>query len=110
MKSTTLEQLNALRLMYCDEIENHFINGETIEFNQPFTIYVSEENTYDDSQVKVPYIVKSLSSGKHLIGTTHYGDEFDDLSIYDLEDIVYFAYLLDLILDKEYSIIQLKED
>jgi hypothetical protein len=34
------------------------------------------------------------------------GDEFDDLSTYDLEDITEVAYILDTIGDKQYKILE----
>lgn len=102
MNYNSRQEIKDLKVRWCNEIENKFQLGETIHFNQPFTVYVTEENTYDDSQVKVPYTIKRMTGGKHLIGSTFYGDEFDDLSIYDLEDMVEVAYILDTINDKSY--------
>jgi hypothetical protein len=106
MNYNSREEVKNLRIKFCNEIENLFQHGETIEFNTPFTVYVQEENVYDASYVKVPYIVKTMIDGQYLTGTTHYGDEFDDLSTYDLDDIVEVAYILDTIGDKQYKIIQ----
>jgi hypothetical protein len=106
MNYNSREEVKNLKTKFCNEIENLFKLGETIEFNNPFTVYVQEENTYDDSVVKVPYIVKTMVNGQYLTGTTHYGDEFDDLSTYDLDDIVEVAYILDTIGDKQYKILQ----
>jgi len=103
MKYNSLEEVKSLRIKLCNDIENELLNVPTFKFNQPFTIYVTEDNTYDDSVVKVPYIVYRLVDGKFLEGTTHYGDEFDDVSIYDLEDIVEVAYILDTIGDKQFK-------
>jgi hypothetical protein len=106
MNYNSREEVKNLKTKFCNEIENLFKLGETIEFNNPFTVYVQEENTYDASYVKVPYIVKTMSDGQYLTGTTHYGDEFDDLSTYDLDDIVEVAYVLDTIGDKQYKLLQ----
>lgn len=106
MNYNSREEVKNLRIKFCNEIENLFKLGETIEFNNPFTVYIQEENTYDASYVKVPYIVKTMSDGQYFKGTTPYGDEFDDLSTYDLEDIVEVAYILDTIGDKEYKVLE----
>jgi hypothetical protein len=106
MKYNSLEEVKNLRIKLCNNIEDELLNEWTIEFNQPFTIYVTEDNTYDDSQVKVPYLIRTLINGKFLSGRTHYGDEFDDFSIYDLDDIVEVAYILDTIGDKQYKILE----
>ena len=103
MKYNSLEEVKSLRIKLCNDIENELLNVGTIEFKQPFTIYVTEDNTYDDSVVKAPYLVHKLIDGKFLEGRTHYGDEFDDVSIYDLEDIVEVAYILDTIGDKQFK-------
>jgi hypothetical protein len=106
MNYNSREEVKNLRIKFCNEIENLFKLGETIEFNNPFTVYIQEENTYDASYVKVPYLVKTMTDGQYLTGVTHYGDEFDDLSTYDLEDIVEVAYILDTIGDKQYKILE----
>jgi hypothetical protein len=106
MNYNSREEVKNLRIKFCNEIENLFQVGQTIEFTTPFTVYVQEENTYDDSVVKVPYIVKTMSDGQYFTGTTPYGDEFDDLSTYDLEDIVEVAYILDTVGDKQYKLLQ----
>jgi hypothetical protein len=106
MKYNSREDVKNLRIKFCNEIENLFQHGETIEFTNPFTVYVQEENTYDSTYVKVPYIVKTMTDGKYLEGVTFYGDEFYNLSTYALEDIVEVAYILDTIGDKQYKIIQ----
>ena len=106
MKYNSKEEVKNLRIKFCNDIENLFQLNETIEFTTPFTVYVSEENEYDDSYIRVPYIVKTMTDGQYLKGTTPYGDEFDDLSTYDLEDIVEVAYILDTIGDKQYKILE----
>jgi hypothetical protein len=106
MKYNSKEEVKNLRIKFCNDIENLFQLNETIEFTTPFTVYVTEENEYDASLIKVPYIVKTMTDGQYLKGTTPYGDEFDDLSTYDLEDIVEVAYILDTVGDKQYKILQ----
>ena len=106
MKYNSREDVQNLKTKFCNEIENVFKLGETIEFNNPFNVYVTEENTYDGSMVKVPYLVKTMVNGQYLTGVTPYGDEFDDLSTYDLEDIVEVAYILDTIGDKQYKVLE----
>jgi len=106
MKYNSREEVTHLKTKLCNDIENELLNVGTIEFNQPFTIYVTEDNTYDDSVVKVPYLVRKLIDGKYLVGRTSYGDEFNDLWIYSLEDIVEVAYILDTIGDKQYKILE----
>ena len=102
-------QVDDLKNKFCTEIEDNFRMGGVIEFNYPFTIYVTEDNTYDDSQVKVPYLCRTLINGKYLTGRTTYGDEFDDISIYDLESIDEVAYILDTIGDKAYKVLETGE-
>lgn len=106
MKYNSKQEVTNLRIKFCNEIENLFKNGETIEFNDPFYVYITEDNEYDTSQVKIPFLVRTLVDGKYLTGRTSYGDEFDDLSIYDLEDLVEVAYILDTIGDKQYKILE----
>jgi hypothetical protein len=102
-------QVDDLKNKFCTEIEDMFHKGGIIEFNQPFTVYITEENGYDDSVVKAPYLCRTLINGKYLTGRTMYGDEFDDLSIYSLEDIVEVAYILDTIGDKSFKILETNE-
>ena len=106
MNYNSREEVKNLKIKFCNEIENLFLVDQTIEFTNPFTVYIQEENTYDASYVKVPYVVKTMTDGQYLTGTTPYGDEFDDLSTYDLEDIVEVAYILDTVGDKQYKILQ----
>ena len=106
MNYNSREEVKNLMNKFCTEIEDNFRMGGVIEFNTPFTIYATEINTYDESVVKVPYLVRKLIDGKYLEGRTHYGDEFDDFSIYDLEDIVEVAYILDTIGDKAYEVLE----
>ena len=106
MKYNSREDVRNLRIKFCNEIENSFKLSETIEFNNPFNVYVTEENTFDGSFIKVPYLVKTMTDGQYLTGINPNGDEFDDLSTYDLEDIVEVAYILDTIGDKEYKILE----
>ena len=109
MNYNSREEVKNLMNKFCTEIEDQFRNGGVIEFNYPFTIYVTEDNTYDDSQVKVPYLCRTLINGKYLTGRTTYGDEFDDISIYDLESIDEVAYILDTIGDKSYKVLEMGE-
>jgi len=106
MKYNTREDVQNLKIKFCNEIENLFQNDETIEFNNPFAVYLTEENTYDNSVVKAPFIVKRMTGGKFLEGNTSSGEYLDDLSTYDLEDIVEVAYILDTVGDKQYKILQ----
>ena len=103
---THKEEVRSLQVRYCNTVESLFQEGTIVEFKTPFTVYLSVTNSYDDSLVKDSYIVKELRDRKYLAGTTFYGDEFDDLSTYDLEDIVEVAYILDTIGDKQYKILQ----
>jgi hypothetical protein len=106
MNYNSREEVKNLRIKFCNEIENLFKNSETIEFNDPFYVYITEDNEYDATMTKVPYLVKTMSDGQYLTGTTPYGDEFDDLTTYDLEDIVEVAYILDTVGDKSYKILE----
>jgi len=105
MKYNSREEIKNLRIKFCNEIENLFQHGETIEFTQPFQVYVSEEDM-SGYWIKVPYLVKTMTGGQYLTGMNQEGDEFDDLSTYDLEDIVEVAYILDTIGDKQYKILE----
>ena len=104
MKYNNHEVVKNLRIKFCNEIENLFQVDETIEFNQPFNVYVYEEDM-SGCWIKVPYLVKTMTSGQYLAGMNPEGDEFDDLSTYDLDDIVEVAYILDTIGDKSYKTI-----
>ena len=104
MKYNNHEVVKNLRIKFCNEIENLFQVDETIEFNQPFNVYVYEEDM-SGCWIKVPYLVKTMTSGQYLSGMNPEGDEFDDLSTYDLDDIVEVAYILDTIGDKSYKTI-----
>lgn len=105
MKYNSREDVTNLRIKFCNEIEDLFRHGDTIEFTHPFNIYITEDNEYDATMMKVPYLVKTMTDGKYLEGVTPNGDEFDEISIYDLEDIVEVAYILDTIGDKQYKLI-----
>jgi len=105
MNYNSREEVKNLRIKFCNEIENLFQHGETIEFTNPFVIYITEEDTTIDLYTKVPYIVKTMTDGKYLSGTNYNEEEFEDISIYDLDDIVEVAYILDTIGDKQYKIL-----
>jgi hypothetical protein len=106
MNYNSREEVKNLKTKFCNEIENLFKLGETIEFTHPFNVYISEDNEYDATMTKVPYLVRTMTDGQYLTGVTPYGDEFDDISTYDLEDIVEVAYILDTIGDKQYKLLQ----
>jgi len=103
---THKEEVRALQVKYCNTVESLFQEDSIIQFKTPFTVYLSVTNTYDDSLVKDRYIVKELHDGKYLAGTTFYGDEFDDLSIYEVEDITEVAHILDEIQLGNFKILQ----
>jgi hypothetical protein len=103
---THKEEVRALQVKYCNTVESLFQEDSIIQFKTPFTVYLSVTNTYDDSLVKDSYIVKELHDGKYLAGTTFYGDEFDDLSIYEVEDITEVAHILDEIQLGNFKILQ----
>ncbi len=103
---THKEEVRALQVRYCNTVESLFQEGSIIQFKTPFTVYLSVTNTYDDSLVKDRYIVKELHDGKYLAGTSFYGDEFDDLSIYEVEDITEVAHILDEIQIGNFKILQ----
>lgn len=104
MKYNNREEIKNLRIKFCNEIESLFQVDDVIEFDQPFNVYVTEEDM-SGYWVKVPYLVRTMTGGQYLTGTNQEGDEFDDLSTYDLEDIVEVAYILDTVGDKSYKII-----
>jgi hypothetical protein len=103
---THKEEVRAHQVKYCNTVESLFQEDSIIQFKTPFTVYLSVTNTYDDSLVKDSYIVKELHDGKYLTGTTFYGDEFDDLSIYEVEDITEVAHILDEIQLGNFKILQ----
>jgi hypothetical protein len=102
------KQVDDLRVNYCNKIEEWFQFVKEVEFNNPFVVYVTEENSYDDSSVKASHIVKTIVDGKYLTGESM-GSEFDDLSIYDLEDINEVAYILDTVTSRQYKILETNE-
>jgi hypothetical protein len=93
MKYNNKQEVDNLRIKFCNRIEN-----------QPFNVYLYEEDM-SGSWIKVPYLVKTLTGGQYLSGINPEGDEFDDVSTYDLHDIVEVAYILDTVGDKSYKII-----
>jgi hypothetical protein len=97
-------QVLALKKSFVDKIESTFAGGAVIEFNTPFTVYIEEDNSYDESISRVPYVVNTYD-GLYLSGTTFYGDSFDDLSVADLTDIVEVAYILDKITLGHYKVL-----
>jgi hypothetical protein len=103
---THKEEVRSLQVRYCNTVESLFKEDSIIEFKTPFTVYLSVTNTYDDSLVKDCYIVKELHDGKYLAGTSFHGDEFDDLSIYEVEDITEVAHILDEIQIGNFKILQ----
>ena len=103
---THKEEVRALQVRYCNTVESLFQEGSIVKFKTQFAVYLSITNSYDDSLVKDSYIVKELHDGKYLSGTTFYGDEFDDLSIYELEDITEVAHILDEIQLGNFKILQ----
>jgi hypothetical protein len=104
MNKLYTSQVLALRKEFIDKIECTFEKNVVIEFNTPFTVYIEEDNSYDESINKVPYIVKTYD-GLYLSGTTFFGDEFDDLSVADLADIIEVAHILDKITLGHYKIL-----
>jgi UDP-N-acetyl-D-mannosaminuronic acid transferase (WecB/TagA/CpsF family) len=104
MNKLYTSQVLALRKEFIDKIESTFEKNVVIEFNTPFTVYIEEDNSYDESINKVPYIVKTYD-GLYLSGTTFFGDEFDDLSVADLADIIEVAHILDKITLGHYKIL-----
>jgi UDP-N-acetyl-D-mannosaminuronic acid transferase (WecB/TagA/CpsF family) len=104
MNKLYTSQVLALRKEFIDKIESTFEKNMVIEFNTPFTVYIEEDNSYDESINKVPYIVKTYD-GLYLSGTTFFGDEFDDLSVADLADIIEVAHILDKITLGHYKVL-----
>lgn len=104
MNKLYTSQVLALRKEFIDKIESTFQKNVVIEFNTPFTVYIEEDNSYDESINKVPYIVKTYD-GLYLSGTTFFGDEFDDLSVADLADIIEVAHILDKITLGHYKVL-----
>jgi hypothetical protein len=104
MNKLYTSQVLALRKEFIDKIESTFEKNVVIEFNTPFTVYIEEDNSYDESINKVPYIVKTYD-GLYLSGTTFFGDEFDDLSVADLADIIEVAHILDKITLGHYKVL-----
>ena len=104
MNKIYTSQVLALRKEFIDKIESTFQKNVVIEFNTPFTVYIEEDNSYDESINKVPYIVKTYD-GLYLSGTTFFGDEFDDLSVADLADIIEVAHILDKITLGHYKVL-----
>lgn len=110
MQYNSREEVRNFKTKLCNEIKNQFLHGETIEFNSPFIVYIMEENTYDGSYFKAPYLIKTMTDGQYLTGINPYDEEFDDLSTYDLEDILEVAYILDTVGDKQYKVLENAKD
>ena len=104
MNYNSREEVKNLKTKFCNEIENIFLVDQTIEFNQPFHVYVSEEDM-SGYWIKVPYLVKTMTSGQYLRGMNQEGDEFDDLSVADLDDIIEVAYILDTLTLGHYKVL-----
>jgi len=104
MNNLYTSQVLALKKELIEKIESTFEKNVAIEFNTPFSVYILEDNSYDESINRVPYIVQGYD-GLYLSGTTFYGDQFDDLSVADLEDIMEVAFILDKITLGHYKVL-----
>lgn len=65
-------------------------NQKTLRFLTPFTIFIRQLYSND----LVMYEVKGLENGEYLFGVCN-GKEFDNLSIWDVQDIAETAHILD---------------
>lgn len=105
--STYKEQVEGLRVKFLNQIENtfeqHKEDGIVIEFNNPFIIY-QEVEVYNHEFVKEMFIVERLENGMTLLGKDSTGDEWEE-NIYQINDLVEVAHLLDLITDGHYKIL-----
>jgi hypothetical protein len=103
LQTTNQNHIQALRAMYIESIKDFFNNEDfTIDFYRMFTIYVTEEER-GGNYSKLPVIIKSLESGKTLLGQDWVGDEFE-IELRFVEDINELAYILDMLVGGEYTV------
>ena len=110
MKKIYTEQVNQLRMGLINQIKMNFIKPEggdiSIEFNQPFTLWTTEEDTYSDDHFKVRHSVEGLrveDNNIFLSGTNENYEEFDELDIEDIWDPYVLAYIADAVTQTQYQ-------
>lgn len=114
MKQHYVNKVAELQISLAKKIKDAFLNVSqppteadkemVIEFNEPFVIYQAEYMGDDEYHIKVPYICNTLRGGEYLSGEVG-GNAFDELSIKDVENTLEVAYILDIISEGKYKII-----
>lgn len=104
---TYKQQVEELRVKLLNQIENTFqaqkADGIVIEFNNPFVIF-QEVEMFNHEFVKEMFVVERLEDGMTLLGKDASGDEWEE-NIYQMDNLVEVAHLLDLITDGHYKVI-----
>jgi hypothetical protein len=96
------ELLGSIKTMYD---KKSLGEDDSIEFNNPFVIYVTEDDSYtDDFPVKVPFIVSGMLDGYNLGGTSG-GSEYE-MSIDQVESVFELGYIADLMETEQFKIHQ----
>ena len=104
---TYKQQVEELRVKFLNQIENTFQaqreNGIVIEFTNAFIIF-QEVDARNLDYIKEMFVVERLEDGMTLIGKDASGDEWEE-NIYQMDNLVEVAHLLDLITDGHYKVI-----
>jgi len=78
---------------------------DSIEFNNPFIIYITENDSYnDDLPMKVPFIVSGMVDGYQLGGICN--DSEYEMSVDLVESLHELGYIADLIESEQFKIHQ----
>ena len=87
--------VSTLQVSIANKIRDTFEEDTTIEFNEPFTIYVSRN--IGGVYVKVPYLCNTLSGGNMLGCSDPSNISQKKISLYDIENPLEVGLILDLI-------------
>jgi hypothetical protein len=116
MKQHYVNKVAELHVSLSKKVKDAFLNVsfppiETdkevlVEFNEPFVIYQSVwEGDSEVGHIKVPYVCKTLRGGEYLEGDDAYGEAFEAIPLIDVEDIMSVAYILDIVTEGKYKVI-----
>lgn len=97
------EIINTLHRAFVGNIKFHFTFNEveTLEFKNPFRIWVSESIFEDEG--RVPYTAIGLLSDGTVVGKSEIDEEEFQLESLDIYEI---AHILDILNNKEYKILE----
>ena len=110
-------QVNHLRISFINDIKLMFIKpdgGDTaIEFNHAFSIWQTEDNTYDDESHKVLYTITGLkveNGNVFLLGEDANYNPIDDMELEEIWDLYELAHILDALTAGHYKVLETTEE